>query len=99
MTEEINDAPEARLVRIEGTVQGVGFRAYAIQHARQLRLKGWVRNRADGTVEALVSGNVKAIEAFVQTCIKGPPGARVTAIELDNAEPPDEDGFVGRPTL
>ena len=94
-----NDEITARRVRFEGTVQAVGFRAYAIQHARQLRLDGWVRNRADGTLEALVSGRTKAIEDFVQACIKGPPGARVTAFEIFDAEVPAETGFAGRPTL
>ena len=99
MTTENQDPIEARIVRIEGTVQGVGFRAYAIQHARNLRLNGWVRNRSDGTLEALVSGPVRSIENFVQTCIKGPPGARVTAFELSPADVPTETGFGGRPTL
>lgn len=89
----------ARIVRIEGNVQGVGFRAFAIQGARQLRLKGWVRNRADGSLEALVAGTTKAIENFVSACIQGPPGARVTACELSDAEVPADEGFVQRPTL
>ncbi len=89
----------ARRVRFEGTVQAVGFRAFAILHARQLRLDGWVRNRSDGTVEALVSGSTKGIEDFVQVCIKGPPGARVTAVEIFDAEVPAESGFAGRATV
>jgi acylphosphatase len=95
-TEEIT----ARRVRFEGSVQGIGFRAYAIQVARQLRLTGWVRNRADGSVETLVCGTTKAIEDFVSAGIKGPPGARVSAFEVFDAEvPADAAGFVQRPTL
>ena len=90
----------ARIVRIEGSVQGVGFRAFAIQGARQLKLTGWVRNRSDGSMEALVAGTTKAIENFVSACVQGPPGARVTAVELSDAEiPPAGEGFVQRPTL
>ena len=70
---------------IHGRVQGVGERAWATQAAQTLRLDGWVRNRADGSVEALVSGTTKAVESFVAAATHGPRGARVTAVDLINS--------------
>lgn len=86
-------------LRVEGLVQGVGYRAWAAAVARPLGLSGWVRNRSDGTVEALVSGSTEAVEAFVEACARGPAGARVTKIDLLMSEPPDGQGFNIRPTL
>jgi acylphosphatase len=86
-------------LRIEGAVQGVGYRAFAAGEARRLGLHGWVRNRSDGTVEALVSGDTGPVEAFVAACMRGPPGAQVKNIDLHKAEPPAEKGFRTRPTL
>ncbi|HEY1960865.1 MAG TPA: acylphosphatase [Rhizomicrobium sp.] len=86
-------------LRIEGVVQGVGFRAFLIQEARSLGLDGWVRNRSDGTVEALVSGDTKQVEAIVAACMRGPSGARVANIDMQNAEPPAEPGFRHRATV
>ena len=86
-------------LRIEGAVQGVGYRAFAAAEARKLALDGWMRNRSDGTVEALVCGETKQVEAFVAACMRGPPGARVKNIDLHKAEPPAEKGFRSRPTL
>ncbi len=93
-----NDITSLRL-RIEGFVQAVGFRHFAISEARTLALDGWVRNRSDGTVEALVSGSTKSVEAFVAACTRGPAGSRVKGIELHNSEPPTEKGFHRRPSL
>jgi acylphosphatase len=87
-----DDLTSLRL-RIEGFVQSVGFRLFAIGEARKLALDGWVRNCADGTVEVLISGPTKAVETFVGLCMRGPPGARVTNVELHRAEPPAEKGF------
>jgi acylphosphatase len=80
-------------MRIEGFVQAVGFRQFAIGEARKLALDGWVRNLADGSVEVLVSGPTKAVETFVGICMRGPPGARVTNVDLQKAEPPEVKGF------
>ena len=93
-----DDITSLRL-RIEGFVQAVGYRHFAIEEARKLSLDGWVRNRSDGTVEALVSGSTKAVEAFVAACSRGPTGSRVKSIDLHNAEPPEEKGFHHRPSL
>jgi acylphosphatase len=86
-------------LRVEGFVQSVGFRHFAMSEARKLSLDGWVRNRSDGTVEVLVSGTAKAVEAYVAVCARGPEGSRVTNIGLHNAEPPAEKGFYRRPSL
>jgi acylphosphatase len=63
------------------------------------KLDGWVRNRADGAVEALVSGPTKAVENFVAAATQGPRGARVTAVDLHNCEPPAEKGFQRKTNL
>jgi len=87
-------------LRIEGAVQGVGYRAFAAAEARKLGLSGWVRNRSDETVEALVCGPTPDVEAFVAACARGPASARVTHIDLNKAEPPAAAaGFEVRPTL
>ena len=86
-------------VHVKGFVQGIGFRDFLIGAAQQNRLDGWVRNRSDGSVEALVSGPTKAVEAFVGAAAKGPPGARVDHFDLHNSEPPAEKGFIRRPSL
>lgn len=86
-------------LRIEGLVQGVGYRAFAATEARKLGLNGWVRNRSDNTVETLVSGETQKVEAFVAACGRGPVGARVTSIELKSVAPPAEVGFDVRPTV
>jgi len=80
-------------LRIEGLVQAVGYRQFTIGEARRLKLDGWVRNLADGSVEVLVSGPTKAVETFVGLCMRGPPSARVTNVDLQRAEPPQVKGF------
>lgn len=85
--------------RIEGFVQAVGYRNYVIVEANKLGLDGWVRNRSDGTVEALASGPTKAIEAFFTVCARGPAGSRVSNVEMHKAEPPSEKGFRRRPSM
>jgi|SRR5580693_1615862 acylphosphatase len=85
--------------KIEGSVQAVGYRNFAIAEATRLGLDGWIRNRSDGTVEALASGPTKNIELFAQACMRGPPGARVKSVEMHNAEPPEEKGFKRRPAV
>jgi acylphosphatase len=86
-------------VHVHGIVQGVGFRDFLAMAAEAQNLDGWVRNRADGSVEALVSGPTKAVEIFVSHATKGPHGARVSAVDLHNSEPPKEKGFLRRSTL
>jgi acylphosphatase len=70
----------AQRVVIRGRVQGVGYRDAAVQAAFELGVHGWVRNRRDGSVEALVQGYPEAVEHFVVWCRRGPPLARVAEV-------------------
>ncbi len=90
---------KARLLRIRGRVQGVGYRDWLVREAEAAGLGGWVRNRADGSVEALLAGDEACIGAVLLAARHGPPLARVEEIEESFAEPPDEPGFQWRPTL
>ena len=83
----------------EGHVQGVWFRTWTTDEAVARGLDGWVRNRADGTVEALFSGPPKVVEDMVEVCRKGPSAARVTAVRLEPAEAFGETGFHQAPTV
>ena len=93
-----DDITTMRLM-IVGRVQGVGFRAFAMREAQALGLKGWVRNRSDGSVEAVVSGSDQTIKDFVGKCTRGPAAARVAHIDLERTDPPAEAGFIAKPTL
>jgi acylphosphatase len=72
----------AKQLRISGLVQGVGFRYSMVEEARVLGLSGWVRNRRDGTVEAVVDGPPEAVNAILAWARRGPPGARVTDVQI-----------------
>ena len=87
-----------RRLLIRGRVQGVGYRAAARDAAVAHELSGWVRNRADGSVEALVCGAPDAVAGFVDWAHRGPPAARVDAVFVEPAEPPTAGGFELRPT-
>ncbi len=69
-------------ILIYGRVQGVFFRAWTEDKALELRLKGWVRNNPDGTVEVVAEGSEKDLETLISWCRKGPPDARVERIEI-----------------
>ncbi len=86
-------------VRIEGRVQGVWFRAWTAQEATARGLDGWVRNRADGTVEALFAGPADVVEDMIAACRQGPPAAQVTSVTTEPAEDPGETGFRQLPTV
>lgn len=83
----------AKLLLIQGRVQGVGYRNWMVDKARELGISGWVRNRADGAVEALISGDVAAVEELSRLCRRGPRLAEVSSITEDLAEPAVESGF------
>jgi acylphosphatase len=89
---------QARLT-ITGRVQGVGYRDWAIETGRRLGLTGWVRNRRDGAVEALIVGEESAVGQMIEACRRGPLAARVEEIDVD---PVDldilPDGFTRLPT-
>ena len=87
----------AKHLTIHGRVQGVGYRASMIDEARRLGVTGWVRNRRDGTVEAVVDGDAGAVEAIVAWARRGPPGARVTDVAVAEADG-TFDGFDWLPT-
>jgi acylphosphatase len=88
-------------VRIEGRVQGVWFRGWTIQEARRLGLAGWVRNRQDGSVEALFAGDRGAVEAMIVACHEGPSAAHVRSVQRFPAAAGElsGDGFAHLPTL
>lgn len=69
-------------VIIQGLVQGVYFRASTRDEAARLGVTGWVRNLSDGSVEAVFEGEKKKVEEIVGWCHKGPPGARVTKVDI-----------------
>ena len=72
-------------VTVRGRVQGVGFRAFVEQHALSRGIEGWVRNRRDGTVEAVFAGEAAAVDAMVAACKTGPRDSRVDDIEQRDA--------------
>lgn len=86
-------------LKIEGFVQAVGYRNYAIEEANKLGLDGWIRNRAGGDVEVLVSGDEEKVNVFITACAKGPPGSIVKGIGMEKADPPAKKGFHRRPSL
>jgi acylphosphatase len=73
-------------VTIRGRVQGVGYRAWVEHQARQSKLEGWVRNRADGSVEALFAGPPGMVAEMVALCRHGPPSARVDSVTRESAD-------------
>lgn len=80
-------------LQIEGRVQGVGFRQFTASQARRLGLKGWVRNRPDGSVECRVQGESAALEKFFQTVNKGPALSRVDTVRKREVSPDQYPGF------
>jgi acylphosphatase len=92
-------ARRAIRLRIEGRVQGVGYRWWAVEQARRLGLDGWVRNRRDGSVEVLAIGEPAAIDRLAQACAQGPTGARVAAAARASAEDDGSQGFQARETV
>ena len=90
-----------RLIRrlvIHGRVQGVFYRGWSVEQASALELAGWVRNRRDGTVEMLVSGEEAAVAEMIARCRRGPPAARVDRIEVEESADEVPTGFETRPT-
>lgn len=83
---------------ISGRVQGVGFRAFVEREALALSVSGWVRNRPDGSVEAVASGDAAAVAAFVAACRRGPRGAVVQSIDETDYAGPLSEGFEVLPT-
>jgi acylphosphatase len=84
-------------LRISGRVQGVGFRAYLEYKARELGASGWVRNRLDGSVEAVIQGRPEVIEAMLACARRGPRSAVVTEVRVTDGSGEYAD-FVALPT-
>lgn len=87
----MSDVAAVRVV-ITGRVQGVYFRGWTVETAQRLGVRGWVRNRRDGTVEALFIATMAVIDEMIAACHRGPPAARVDAIQR---HPAHDDGSVG----
>jgi acylphosphatase len=79
-------------VVVRGRVQGVGYRAWTEDEALRRDLEGWVRNRRDGTVEAVFSGAEDVVAAIIAACRRGPPAARVEAVDVTDGA----DGLLTR---
>lgn len=82
---------------IAGRVQGVGFRHYMALKAQQFHITGWVRNRRDGSVEAVIQGTPENVAALIARAHRGPPGALVTSVTV-NDNTGSHTAFVIRPT-
>jgi acylphosphatase len=87
----------AKHLIISGRVQGVGFRYSMAEEAERLGATGWVRNRRDGTVEAVIEGQPAVVDALLAWARRGPPSARVTDVSVSEAEGSFER-FEMRPT-
>ena len=84
-------ATVVRNLKIFGQVQGVGFRYHFSEQAQRLEIRGWVRNRRGGSVEAMIEGSPEAVEALLAWARLGPPAARVERVEVS----PGEGAFAG----
>lgn len=88
--------PKAARIVVHGRVQGVFFRASARDQAERHQVSGWVRNRADGTVEIHAQGIRENLHRFLEWCGQGPPAANVTHLEVDWVSPEVMNAFVIR---
>lgn len=85
-------------VLIEGRVQGVWFRGWTQENARRLGLDGWVKNRRDGSVQAVFSGPAERVEEMLRLCREGPPSAYVASVQHIPHDGPVSPGFTVRPS-
>ncbi|WP_421695301.1 acylphosphatase [Aestuariivirga sp.] len=86
-------------VIVEGRVHGVGFRAYVEGEAKQRALRGYVRNRSDGSVEAVFQGEEEDIQSMIVACHRGPRMALVKAVKTQDHPPGEWKGFGVWPTV
>lgn len=88
---------------VRGSVQGVGFRAFVEDEATARQLDGWVRNRRDGSVEAVAAGPREAVDSLIEALRQGPPASRVEAVDVAEADEealgPSLSGFALLPTV
>jgi acylphosphatase len=87
----------AKRLLVTGVVQGVGYRQWVVSEARRHGLTGWVRNRRDGSVEAVVAGAAEAVAQLIEAARRGPPAACVEHVQVEDAEG-EFSGFDWRPT-
>jgi acylphosphatase len=101
----MNEPRSVRHIVVHGKVQGVGFRDFVDQHARQRNLSGWVRNRRDGTVEAVFAGPQKTVEGMIGICRVGPPAGKAERVDQRDATDDElnvraaSEGFTVLPTI
>lgn len=88
----------ARRLRIEGRVQGVGYRDWLVAQARRASVAGWVRNRRDGSLEAWLEGHTAAVDALTEACRTGPAWASVASIQAETMAEAGHTDFSRRPT-
>jgi acylphosphatase len=86
-------------ITISGRVQGVWFRAWTEQEATARHLDGWVRNRRDGRVEAVLAGPSEAVDDMIRACHQGPPLARVIGVERHETADDPGSGFQSLPSV
>ncbi len=98
MAQGEGSAPERVRVVVSGRVQGVWYRGWTVDEARARGLDGWVRNRRDGSVEAVFQGPAAAVAEMVAACRQGPPMARVVAVETHRHDDPVAPGFAQVPS-
>jgi acylphosphatase len=100
MSSVVNSSWQGRRLRVRGHVQGVGFRWSMMELANRLGVTGWVRNREDGSVEAVVWGENPELAAMIHWAGQGPAGARVVSIEVEElVESGACEGFSQEPTI
>ncbi len=95
----LDQGHKALRIIISGRVQGVFFRDWTVRTASELNLDGWVRNRSEGTVEALIVGPEDDVDKLVKACYVGPPAAKVDNIEITPAQGITKKGFIQKPTV
>ncbi|XP_060201481.1 uncharacterized protein LOC132630011 [Lycium barbarum] len=86
-------------VLIKGRIQGVSYRGWTVDNATELGLSGWVRNRKDGTVEAMFSGSSEKVLEMERRCWEGPPAAEVTGVDVNACDEDMVPGFECRLTV
>ena len=89
----------ARRIHITGKVQAVWFRAWTVEQASELGLDGWVRNRLDGSVEAVAAGPAARVEELIARCHRGSPASRVDKVNVEETPGIVAAGFAQKPTV
>jgi len=95
----VPEGHKAARVRITGRVQGVWFRGWTVDQARSRTLDGWVRNRTDGSVEAIFVGEETLVDEMIAICREGPPAAKVSDVSVEPAVGLVVSGFHQKPTI